>query len=119
MRLVTFILALYIFGLNAVPCTDNISSEAIVENSHGHSHAEEVASSCDSHTHNHHEHDGECQDTCSPFCSCDCCGVTVVLFDNTLPFQEIAQYFSPDNTPYVQTQSFEFASRVFQPPKFL
>ncbi len=67
MKLLSLILAFYIFALNLYPCTDSdlaqMPHETVFEKiPHKHQSSEE-------------------EETCSPFCICDCCQVVASHFD--------------------------------------
>lgn len=63
------LLALFLAYLVTVPCTDGLD------------YANEVAQTdCKSHDHSSHNH----VDTCSPFCSCTCCGIHLMVADYTI-----------------------------------
>ncbi|MEI6866108.1 DUF6660 family protein [Flavicella sp.] len=66
MNYVTFILSIYILALSFVTCSDTTADSFFSEDEtdfdqENHSHSEDI-------------------DSCSPFCSCQCCQVTVDVF---------------------------------------
>ena len=60
MKIIAFILSLLIFGQAMTPCSDGITcGEEHVTNTHDHSQDE--------------------GDHCTPFCTCTCCGMTIMM----------------------------------------
>lgn len=84
MRLLSFIFAIYVMALANWPCTDDPSE------GHAHSHLQVEQAYEDEHNHSH-SHDS--QDTCSPFCLCQCCQVhmqlPVAFFHEIIPQPDI------------------------------
>ncbi|QBQ42011.1 DUF6660 family protein [Sphingobacterium psychroaquaticum] len=77
MKWLSTILLVYVLALTLMPCTDNdlvppsqMAATSLVQHNHQ---AEKTGS---------HDHK---QDSCSPFCSCSCCGITL----STIYFQTI------------------------------
>ncbi|HEY8401156.1 MAG TPA: DUF6660 family protein [Cytophagaceae bacterium] len=101
MRFLHIILSLYIVFLFILPCTDGAEKDAHITFSQA--------------LEGNHEHDHE--DTCSPFCVCNCCG-PVVLFQfqgvnaeiTPLPFTKHNEFYSYKETPSVYLP-------IWQPPK--
>lgn len=67
MNYVTFILSIYILALSFVTCSDTIAESMFSGDEI------ELAQDFD---HGNHSHSEEA-DSCSPFCSCQCCQITV------------------------------------------
>lgn len=72
-------------------------------------------------TESSHDHSQDLDDTCTPFCSCSCCGVTITTVqfyshDLAVPIQ----FFS---IKYQFPSDFDFLSQgtasVWQPPKLI
>ncbi len=60
MKIIAFILSILIFGQAMTPCSDgNTCDEEHI-----------------SHTHDHSQDE---QDHCTPFCTCTCCGITIMM----------------------------------------
>ena len=72
MRFFALILSIYVFTLSVVSCADSMES---------HSELSKLEVSVDIEKHNHSEN---CNDFCSPFCTCACCGTVVTLTDETV-----------------------------------
>ncbi|MDY0779366.1 DUF6660 family protein [Tenacibaculum sp. IB213877] len=66
MKLLTFILSIYIFGLNLMPCEDNGMTQKDIQT--------EISQKLN----NDHQHQDS--DLCSPFCQCHCCHVHITQF---------------------------------------
>jgi hypothetical protein len=100
MRLFAFILSLFVLTLSFVPCTDNETCEE---------HDTELGA-------DHHDHEGD-EDTCSPFCSCVCCGVQgIVVYTFHFSFIETEPITASACSNYVTSESNYFYS-FWQPPK--
>lgn len=104
MRLFAFILSLYILALSLVPCSDNVA--------HFNDHIA-VGQSTDHHDHDHSDHSN---DTCTPFCSCACCGTIFTMpasqFINPSKLSIPTDYFFH----YSFTYSFDFNEGIWEPP---
>jgi len=103
MKLLGYILSVYIMTLVAIPCFD-----IHVENDCDHV---EI-------THNMAENEHNNANHCSPFCLCECCPSPVLMKNNLM------LYFG---TPFVQKHITEFSSvyissslfSIWQPPKLI
>ncbi|WP_242203620.1 DUF6660 family protein [Aestuariivivens insulae] len=67
MKILTTILAIYIFALNIVPCEDGVAISDEVKT--------ELSQAID------HDHQHQDADLCSPFCQCHCCHIHVTHFN--------------------------------------
>ena len=110
MKLFCYIFSLYFLALSCLPCTDNehetlppqYQTEIVVENEHD------------------HENHSHCNDICSPFCSCACCGMTISFqstINYTTEFQHIVLPIVAENFSYQSSNSFQYLQGVFQPPQ--
>ena len=90
------------------PCTDSdstILSAVAIENTH------------DNENHSHSDH----EDTCPPFCVCNCCGmqmlnyVSTVTFEFPIPFQAIPL----KESFYVSNLSDTYSGSIWQPPQLV
>lgn len=100
MKIFAIILSLTIFSMSLVPCADGAVS------------IHDDASVVDE---NHDQHE---EDDCTPFCSCDCCSVSVTVPQiPILPVVEVEQnyYFS---FLYSFHYSFDYEQGVWRPPNF-
>ena len=99
------------FGVILVPCTDNMDpNHRLNENIAQHLEHKEA--------HNHdHEHEG--QDTCSPFCYCQCCSVASLtpLVITEIKVKPLQPVISSQNTLYENHYSFGSNTKLFQPPR--
>ncbi len=103
MKLFAVILAVYILTLSVIVCNDSESHD--IANSDI-----EYALEAD-----HHSDSGE-TDMCSPFCSCQCCQISIVFFDVE------AFDISKDNyykaVYFYQDTDFQvFTHSLFEPPR--
>jgi len=101
MKILAFILAIYILAITAIPCVDGLNGGNFCNT--------EISKNA---TDNHENH----LDHCSPFCTCDCCASPVIYqsyviqFNSfTLKYKHFSQYFS-------KYKSSVFLS-IWQPPK--
>lgn len=102
MKLLAFILSIYIFALNLAPCEDKAMSDNEAKT--------EISQAGD----DDHQHQG--LDLCSPFCHCHCCHIYATDFT-------IADYTITTTT--ISTEVFfhcnglekDFNSSILQPPQ--
>ena len=73
MKQLTILLSIYILALSFVTCSDTISNTL---------HDENITELIEEFDYENHSHSEEA-DFCSPFCSCQCCHVTVDVFQFT------------------------------------
>lgn len=110
MNLFCYIFSLYYLALSCLPCTDNehevlppqYQIESISQNDHD------------------HENHSHCNDICSPFCSCACCGMTISFqstINYTTEFQLIVLPIVSENFSYQSPNSLQYLQGVFQPPQ--
>jgi len=100
MKIFAIILSMAIFSMALVPCADGLVGQ-------GH----EIASVGDGHE--HHE-----EDDCTPFCSCDCCSVSVTVPQiPVLPVVEVEPNFS-FSFLYSFHYSFDYEQGIWRPPNF-
>ncbi|MBN8695595.1 MAG: hypothetical protein J0L87_03605 [Bacteroidetes bacterium] len=103
-RIVSFILAMYFFGLSAKTCPDaaaidtyndcKIASCVHLESGHADHHA---------------------ADSCSPLCTCSCCGGVTLVYESSPGFKAS---FTPLEKPlYSENLISEISFSVWQPPK--
>ncbi len=97
------ILVVYFGILSVFPCTDLVEMSDTFECS-GLVHTDE----------GHGQEDHE--DTCPPFCSCNCCGVTVVCVEDTDFVFEKQELNSSYFFSYSFSYSFSYESVVWRPP---
>ena len=102
MRLSAFILSIIILALSLVPCSDDDNCNE-----------PNIALSSD---HSGHEHD---EDSCTPFCTCSCCGCAGFVLAAPIlnvEFPEVKTQIQP-----ATTYNSDFTSSYFyffwQPPK--
>jgi hypothetical protein len=95
--------------LSCIPCTDNEHIIATTQNQIEIDATEE---------HNHDNHDN-CNDLCSPFCTCACCGMTIntvkgLVLKQHIPIIVVAHIQS---FFYLETPFFQHRQSIFQPPQ--
>lgn len=103
MKILCFILSLYVFSLSVVPCCsdDNCDDEIVTENAYNHSQ--------DS------NEEGDCN-ACSPFLNCGTC-IGFVFPNLKIKFAEISlieDFFVPIYKPQFSDHFFD---KIWQPPK--
>lgn len=110
MRYLSAILACMIFILSLLPCTDG--QEHIADSHIEHHESHIVDEHSDENSSTSHDHEGNCP----PFCTCNCCGVTVSI-------TELDTYSISFFNPEIQTEfhySFHYShlhpTIVWQPP---
>lgn len=102
MKFLAFILSIYIFTLNLVPCEDTgtFDNEVKTEISQG--------------LGDNHQHQDA--DLCSPFCICQCCHINATYFK----FAEIKfefKYISSQDFLYLNGIKKDFTTSILQPPQ--
>lgn len=103
MKWFSIILSLYFITLLCIPCHDSINVHVDNENA------------LESAAHDHTEH----QDTCSPFCTCSCCGISVSIaalpnYSNT----SVAKPNSVEKIIFENTNLItQYLESIWQPPK--
>ena len=105
MKLISYILSIYMLVLALVPCSDGIDF---------------IHGNCDSSTeiadnsHNHSDHDH--QDLCTPFCTCTCCG-SMFTMPTTLDYSDCHSKISTECIHnYQSSYSFDYSKGVWHPP---
>ncbi|MFV0540533.1 MAG: DUF6660 family protein [Aestuariibaculum sp.] len=105
MKVITFILATYIFALNLVPCADGVLP------------SDEVKTEL-SQAHNHHDHDHQEPDKCSPFCHCNCCNhIQIVHFNVNYNNYFTVTDISTKDTFYICGTEKQYNTTLLQPPQ--
>ena len=100
MKLITLLLAFYIFALNLTPCADFVVPNDIVKT--------ETSQITDDHQH-------ENTDLCSPFCICQCCHVNATDLQVTFVEIEVSE-ISIQDFFYLNGSEKDFTSSFLQPP---
>lgn len=102
MKIIAFILSVYILFLTAVPCIDKPEDYAVAKS--------EISPLTKNHNHQDCDH-------CSPFCTCNCCSspkiqqTVAIVFVN---FELITEYV-PVYLPGISSSP---STRIWQPPQF-
>ncbi|MFK6999275.1 DUF6660 family protein [Flavobacterium oreochromis] len=106
MRLLYIILSVYFLILSGLPCLDTIEHERSI-----------AKSATSDHSHKGHTHT---DDLCSPFCTCNCCGTQVLVYQSIISYDF-------ENLPTIITERKEslyksvfytnFYNNIWQPPK--
>jgi len=103
MRILAFILCIYITALSVVPCTDGMPQT---------SHSSNTEVSAAEHDHNHSDH----QDSCTLFCVCACCG-TMITMPTLQPLVQVKVVISTVYLfHYTFDYSFDYSEGVWHPP---
>ena len=113
MKLFCYIFSLYFVLLSCLPCND---SEHVLLPPQPPQYAMNIE------VQNHHNPDNHdnCNDLCSPFCTCACCGMTINLqatFNYTPKSQPIPLPIVSENFSYQSPHSNQYLQGVFQPPQ--
>lgn len=104
MKAFTVIFSIYIAALAVVPCNDsmelntsNLTSDTSIEQ----------------HDHSHSEHD---EDGCSTFCSCACCGTSLIIPSNQFVAQSEIDLSTTHVFHYSSDYSYDFNLGIWHPP---
>lgn len=101
MKILSFILAMYFLGLSAKTCgditmEDNCQIASCVHLETGHA--------------DHHS-----ADSCSPLCTCSCCGGVTLVYESSLSFK--ASFIPLQKLLYSENSISEISFSIWQPPK--
>ncbi len=102
MRLFAFILSLFILTLSFVPCSDNEDCNT-----------PDLSLNSDHSDHDHNE------DSCTPFCSCSCCGIPGLILSSPI-FYTVLQELkmpTPAATVYYSDLIPNYFYSFWQPPR--
>ncbi len=112
MKLINFILSIYLVALSCLPCAD------MEVNSAAHKNAHDVAKT--THDHGGHSHDKE-NDLCSPFCNCNCCGSQIVSYFKVVAynFAVISKEIKTQLPSYTSKFTSNFYGSIWQPPQIV
>lgn len=115
MKWINCILSIYIVILSCLPCTDGRVYEVIDENEN---YTEAISVAIDTHAGHSHE-DGE--DTCPPFCDCNCCGAQVLTYSPYLVYEFPLRFviIQSKNTFYKSNLLPSFFGSIWQPPQLV
>ncbi|WP_157558288.1 hypothetical protein [Microscilla marina] len=110
MKYTAFILSLLILTMSVLTCTDGVTCEnglVVEQSAHNDTHDEVEAS---------HDHSEDSQDTCSPFCACQCCGLSISLtvFVAVLQKHRMPALVYQDH--YAPSYSQEYLGSIWHPP---
>ena len=110
MKLLNYILAVYLVALSCLPCADMEVSSA----------AHKVAEISTNHDEKSHNHDKE-NDLCSPFCSCNCCGSQIVSFFKVASFNFtiVSKTIKTQLPSYTSKFTSNFYGSIWQPPQIV
>jgi hypothetical protein len=100
MKILTLILAFYIFALNLTPCADFVVPNDLVKT--------EVSQINDDHQH-------QDSDLCSPFCICQCCHVNASDLQVAFIKIEVSEISTQDFF-YRNGSEKDFTASILQPP---
>ena len=103
MKIITLILSVFILSISAMTCGDTIASASHNE-SYNH---------IENQTHNHSQ---ETKDSCTPFCTCQCCGISITspilyIFDIIKKYSTYSCTFH-----YTSLYCFNYKNGVWHPP---
>lgn len=105
MRVFLIIWSVYLLGLSLAPCSDTLNGCEPVE---------------ESTPYENHNHSNDADDSCTPFCHCACCSISLTVYNfNSLTVNEPLTIIIPHTEPfwtYSESHSSYFGS-IWQPPK--
>lgn len=104
MKTFTFILSIYIAALAVVPCSDGMDLNT---------HKLTTDVSIEHHDHNDDDHE---EDGCSTFCSCACCGTSLIIPANQLVAQSESALVTKHVFYYSAEYSYDFNLGIWHPP---
>lgn len=104
MKAFSTLLSIYILFLVSVPCVDDIRG------------CEQLNTKTEL-MHTAHHHDTQ-HDSCSPFCVCSCCNVTIVLTHNVFEAQPLSTV-EFKVIPFYQESISCYFNHIWQPPKLV
>ncbi|KJD33785.1 hypothetical protein PK35_03255 [Tamlana nanhaiensis] len=102
MKFLAFILSIYIFTLNLMPCEDSVVADNEVKT--------EISQKHDS-DHNHQDND-----LCSPFCQCHCCHIHVTQCQAT-EYNLVKPIISTQVGHHFEGLVKNFNASILQPPR--
>ncbi len=102
MKILAFILSIYILALNFTPCEDSKSLDSL-DNT-------EISLATDS------EHDHNALDLCSPFCICQCCQISIDIVD-FYAYTLVSEDIFNSNPSYKNSVAQEVSRSLYQPPQ--
>ncbi|MGH2665969.1 DUF6660 family protein [Flavobacterium sp.] len=102
------ILSIYLIALSCLPCAD------MEVNSLAHS---KIDITADNDNHNHEKS----SDMCSPFCNCNCCGVTFLSFQPTIAYDcpIVSSIIETSSPSYQSVFISNFYGSIWQPPQIV
>ena len=105
MKIIAFILSLIVFSMAMMPCADTI--EYALHGTTTHADCSGI-----------HEHSPEENDGCTPFCNCDCCGVSITI-PELMSLEEVKEQVSfLYSVHYSFNYSFQYTNSVWHPPSY-
>ena len=102
MKIFVHIVCIYVLYLVSLPCVDGVSDVCTRK-------TEQSPKPADGHENQHHH-------TCSPFCVCSCCNVTVVI-TKYLVQKKPSRLTQPAFIPFYEKITSVYYSNIWQPPK--
>lgn len=106
MKVVSFILSIYMLLVSFVPCTDGMDCTDTNTATHAA-------------TTGHQDHQHEHEDDCPPFCNCSCCSIVItqpappIFFADKKPGVAVTKQFAAYQCNYFYSN----LSAVWQPPR--
>ncbi len=110
MKLLNYILSIYLVALSCLPCADMEISSAAHK-------AVEISANHDEKSYNHDKEN----DLCSPFCNCNCCGSQIVSYFKitTFSFTPIKRSIKTQLPSYTSIVTSNFFGSIWQPPQIV
>ena len=103
MKFFILIFSIYLLALSLVPCSDAFNE----------------CQSIDVEYSNDHDHESDHDDHCTPFCSCSCCGTSMISNSVLIPFLKLRNIVTLSNEVFTFASSSisNFLGSIWQPPK--
>ncbi len=104
MKIVAFILSILILVMSVKPCSDGsiVTSSESIEYSGCH--------------HDSSDRHGDDEDGCSPFCVCQCCGITLIMPEFRPSYEVLDDFHFGYSFLYSFDYSFDYTTGVWHPP---
>lgn len=102
---------IYVLVLSLVPCSDHESGLIFEEQCSTIAHDHDKTNNNDTHDH--------INDTCTPFCTCSCCGIALNVF--SIKFIEMCRLYETTLSLQTSTQEYKIVAQylraIWQPPQ--
>ncbi|MEE9438378.1 MAG: DUF6660 family protein [Saprospiraceae bacterium] len=107
MNFVAILLSIIIFSVSSVPCSDGMEFLAYNDSNT----ITHISNECSGHSHS-----SEDTEYCSPFCTCQCCGITLTIPSGVLLNHTYWLYSEASIVQYEFSYSFDYSKGIWHPP---